>query len=158
MKQGYKIAFLRLLILFIGCVLVPSSLFAQYQRTVARGVTLEVIDGDTVPLPFVQVWFEGTTNGTTSDANGNFEISNTASMQTVSFSMVGYRKKLVRVKGERVIIRIRDDCRPFDPKKQAELYNPEDPTKHIGIRLVKEISTEFDYVNVLKLNNLIVKL
>ena len=64
----------------------------------------------------------------------------------------------VIVKGEQVIIRIRDDCRPFDPKKQAELYNPEDPTAHIGIRLVKEISTEFDYVNVLKLNNLIVKL
>ena len=64
----------------------------------------------------------------------------------------------VIVKGEQVIIRIRDDCRPFDPKKQVELYNPEDPEKHIGIRLCKKISTEFDYVNVLKLNNLIVKI
>ena len=80
----------------------PLNLYAQYQKTVVKGVTLEVINGDTVPLPFVQVWFEGTNNGTTSDVNGQFEISNTASMQTVSFSMVGYRKKLVRVKGERV--------------------------------------------------------
>ena len=64
----------------------------------------------------------------------------------------------VIVKGEQVIIRLRDDCRPFDPKKWAEIHNPEDPTKCIGIRLVKNISTEFDYVNVLKLNNLIIKI
>ncbi len=64
----------------------------------------------------------------------------------------------VIVKGERVIIRIRDDCRSFDPKKWAEIHHPEDPAAHIGIRLVKEISTEFDYVNVLKLNNLIIKI
>ena len=64
----------------------------------------------------------------------------------------------VIVDGERVIIRIRDDCRPFDPKKQAELYRSEDPTAHIGIRLCRKIATEFNYVNVLKLNNLIIKI
>jgi len=64
----------------------------------------------------------------------------------------------VIVKGEQVIIRMRDDCRPFDPKKQAELHNPEDSAAHIGIRLCKKISTEFDYVNALKLNNLIIKI
>ena len=64
----------------------------------------------------------------------------------------------VIVKGEQIIIRIRDDCRPFNPKKWAEIHNPKDPVAHIGIRLVKNISTEFDYVNVLKLNNLIIKI
>ena len=64
----------------------------------------------------------------------------------------------VIIKGEQVIIRLRDDCRPFDPKKQVEIYNPEDPAAHIGIRLCKKISTEFNYVNALKLNNLIIKI
>ena len=64
----------------------------------------------------------------------------------------------VIIKGEQVIIRIRDDCRPFDPKKQVEIYNSEDPAAHIGIRLCKKISTEFNYVNALKLNNLIIKI
>lgn len=64
----------------------------------------------------------------------------------------------VIVKDSQITIRIRDDCRSFDPRKWAEIYNPDDPTAHIGIRLVKKISTEFDYVNVLKLNNLIIKL
>ena len=62
------------------------------------------------------------------------------------------------IKGEQVILRLRDDCRPFNPKKWAELYNPDDPFSHIGIRIVHKMSTEFDYVNVLKLNNLLIKL
>ena len=64
----------------------------------------------------------------------------------------------VIVKDNQVIIRMRDDCRPFDPRKWEEIHNPDDPTAHIGIRLVHKISTEFDYVNVLKLNNLHIKL
>ena len=64
----------------------------------------------------------------------------------------------VIVKGEQVIIRLRDDCRPFDPKKWAKIHNPEDAASHIGIRLCRKISTDFNYVNVLKLNNLIIKL
>ena len=64
----------------------------------------------------------------------------------------------VIVKGEQIIIRMRDDCRPFDPKKWTEIHNPEDLAAHIGIRLCKNISTEFNYVNALKLNNLIIKI
>ena len=64
----------------------------------------------------------------------------------------------VIVKGEQVIIRLRDDCRPFDPKKWAKIHNPEDAASHIGIRLCRKISKDFNYVNVLKLNNLIIKL
>ena len=64
----------------------------------------------------------------------------------------------VIVDGRQVIIRLRDDCRPFDPKKQVELYNSEDPAAHIGIRLCRKIATEFNYVNILKLNNLIIKI
>lgn len=64
----------------------------------------------------------------------------------------------VIVDGEQVIIRLRDDCRAFDPKKQAELYHSEDPAAHIRIKLCRKIATEFNYVNVLKLNNLIVKI
>lgn len=64
----------------------------------------------------------------------------------------------VIIDGEQVIIRIRDDCQAFDPKKWAEIHNPEDPAAHIGIRLCRKIATEFNYVNVLKLNNLILKI
>ncbi len=64
----------------------------------------------------------------------------------------------VLIKDEQIIIRIRDDCRAFNPKKWVEIHNPEDPFAHIGIRIVKKMSTEFEYVNALKLNNLIIKI
>ena len=64
----------------------------------------------------------------------------------------------VIIKDDHVIIRIRDNCRSFDPKKWEEIHNPDDPTAHIGIRLVHKIATDFEYVNVLKLNNLHIKL
>ena len=64
----------------------------------------------------------------------------------------------VIIQGENIIIRIRDDCRAFNPKKWYEIYNPEDLTAHIGIRLVSKISKEFKYINVLNLNNLIIKI
>ena len=64
----------------------------------------------------------------------------------------------ILIKGEEITLRIRDDCRPFNPKKWYEIYNPEDVTKHIGIRLVAKMAKEIKYVNVMNLNNLIIKI
>ncbi len=64
----------------------------------------------------------------------------------------------VLIKGEEITLRIRDDCRPFNPKKWQEIYNDEDVTKHIGIRLVAKMAKEIKYVNVMNLNNLIIKI
>ena len=60
--------------------------------------------------------------------------------------------------GENVIVRIRDDCRACNPKKWHEIYNSENLESHIGIKLVSKIAAEFNYINVLKLNNLIIKI
>ncbi len=62
------------------------------------------------------------------------------------------------ISGENVIVRIRDDCRTFNPKKWHEIYYSKDPAAHIGIKLVSQMATEFKYINVLKMNNLIIKI
>ena len=64
----------------------------------------------------------------------------------------------VLIKGEEVTLRIRDDCRPFNPKKWNEIYNPEDVTAHIGIRLVEKMAKSIQYVNVMNLNYLTIKI
>lgn len=56
-----------------------------------------------------------------------------------------------------MIIRFRDSCNSFNPKEYYENYNEEDPTKHIGIRLVFSNATDIRYTNVFQLNNLIVR-
>ncbi|MGM9938058.1 MAG: MATE family efflux transporter [Candidatus Ornithomonoglobus sp.] len=63
--------------------------------------------------------------------------------------------KLV-LKGNNAILRFRDDCKQFNPKQYAEMINSEDPVAHIGIRMVVKSADSIDYVNAMKLNNLII--
>ena len=57
-------------------------------------------------------------------------------------------------KGDKRIIRIRDNCINFDPIHYMELHNSDDPTAHIGIRMVMKMVNDATYVNSLGLNNL----
>jgi Na+-driven multidrug efflux pump/anti-sigma regulatory factor (Ser/Thr protein kinase) len=52
------------------------------------------------------------------------------------------------------VIRIRDNCIGFDPTKYLELHQSDDPTAHIGLRMVMGMVKEANYVNSLGLNNL----
>ena len=58
-------------------------------------------------------------------------------------------------KEDRWILRLRDNCRSFDPVHYMELHKTEeDPTSHIGIRMVFAVVKDAKYVNSLGLNNL----
>lgn len=57
-------------------------------------------------------------------------------------------------KGDSRVIRIRDNCVNFDPIKYLELHSDDDPTSHIGIRMVMKMVKSANYVNSLGLNNL----
>ena len=61
--------------------------------------------------------------------------------------------RLVYKDGRRVI-RIRDNCTSFDPIHYLELHKSDDPTSHIGIRMVMKMVKSANYVNSLGLNNL----
>ena len=61
------------------------------------------------------------------------------------------------IKGEDIILRIRDDCLIFDPVKQLLLYSEEEPTHHMGLRMIIGSARDTQYTCILKLNNLIIK-
>ncbi|MCR5372388.1 MAG: ATP-binding protein [Solobacterium sp.] len=52
----------------------------------------------------------------------------------------------------KVILRIKDDCVPFDPQKRKELSGGEDAAKNIGIRMVYGMADSIEYRNILGLN------
>ena len=52
------------------------------------------------------------------------------------------------------VIRIRDNCRDFDPIEYMNLHSDDDPSSHIGIRLVMKMVKDAKYVNSIGLNNL----
>lgn len=61
-------------------------------------------------------------------------------------------------KGDGYYVRFRNDCLIFDPVKQIRLLSEEDPTYHIGLRMIAGIAKDIQYTCVLKLNNILVKL
>ena len=70
------------------------------QTTGAEGVVKDATTGET--LPSVQVYFTGTTIGTITDLDGNFQIENSQGLVTLSFQMMGYKTQIVNLKANRV--------------------------------------------------------
>ncbi len=81
----------------------------------------------------------------------------------VDFGFAGDKKKhyidsrIVYHKDE-VLLRIKDDCKPFDPVEMYHHINTEDPFANIGIKMVMRIAWDVSYQNLLGLNVLTIKL
>lgn len=61
-------------------------------------------------------------------------------------------------KGDDLILRIKDDCVPFDPATRASMLAPEDVSKNIGIRMVYDIADKVEYQSILGLNVLTIRI
>ncbi|MBQ7247999.1 MAG: ATP-binding protein [Lachnospiraceae bacterium] len=77
----------------------------------------------------------------------------------VSYGFTEGRDNLIELrlikKEDRWILRLRDNCESFDPVHYMELHKTEDdPTSHLGIRMVFAVVKDAKYVNSLGLNNL----
>lgn len=66
--------------------------------------------------------------------------------------------RILAKKGE-VILRVRDDCRPFNLMEQYQMIiEQEDITQNIGIRMIVRSSKSVQYLSTLSTNNLIIRL
>ena len=61
-------------------------------------------------------------------------------------------------KNDDVILRIKDDCVPFDPGERQKIAEGDDIAKNIGIRMVFKIARDVQYQNILGLNVLTIKI
>ncbi|MCR4926486.1 MAG: ATP-binding protein [Lachnospiraceae bacterium] len=57
-----------------------------------------------------------------------------------------------------IIICLKDDCAPFDPKEASKLFDPDDTVHNIGLRLASRLSKSMNYQNTLGLNILTIVL
>ncbi len=61
-------------------------------------------------------------------------------------------------KDEDIILRIKDDCVPFDPQDRNKITAGDDLVKNIGIRMIYQMSDDIDYQNILGLNVLTIRI
>lgn len=100
---------LRVILFCSICSLAHAAVFAQ-TREIAGRVTTQAGEG----LPGVSIYQKGTTNGTVSDADGNFKLR-MATPATLVFSSIGYVMEEIAVNDEAFLdIRMTDDVVGLD--------------------------------------------
>lgn len=55
-------------------------------------------------------------------------------------------------KQDELLIRLKDNCRLFNPKEVQDLFDPQDVTHNIGLRIVSKIARTMSYNNCLGIN------
>ncbi|MGE5427749.1 MAG: carboxypeptidase-like regulatory domain-containing protein, partial [Methylococcaceae bacterium] len=88
-------------IFFLFLTVLPTIATAQAQKTVSGKVS----DNTGVPLPGVSVVIKGTTNGSITDAQGNYTLQNVPSDATLTFSFVGMQSQDVAI-GQRSVLNV----------------------------------------------------
>lgn len=83
----------------IVCALffITATIHAQ---TIVKGIVKEVQEEEETPLPFANVYIEGTTIGTTTNLDGFYELNLEPGTYTVSFSFIGYDKVSKEIKAD----------------------------------------------------------
>jgi hypothetical protein len=80
---------------FIGLLMLLSlNTFAQ-KLTSVRGQVTDAKTKD--PLPYVNVQFDGTTIGVTSDIDGNFFLETKSNVSKIKISYVGYKQQIIPI-------------------------------------------------------------
>ncbi|UXE66131.1 MAG: TonB-dependent receptor [Chryseotalea sp. WA131a] len=87
--------------------------FASFCQRLIEG---KVLSGDDKqPLPGVSIGIEGTTRGTISDANGDFQLEVKDSDKALAFSFVGYKPTIVQLTGQnRLEVTLQPDVMNLD--------------------------------------------
>ncbi|WP_159522458.1 TonB-dependent receptor [Sunxiuqinia indica] len=88
-----------------GRQIVLSPLAEKDYLALLQDITVggKVSDSSGDPLPGVTVVIKGTTKGTITDSNGNYELTNVSPNQVLVFSFVGMRSQEIPVKGKQQI-------------------------------------------------------
>lgn len=84
-------------------ILFLCSMQNGFSQTIVRGAVTDAKTGETIP--FVNVLFEGTNTGKTTDFNGQYFIQTNDTVSRIRFSILGYKTEFRNVKpGESQII------------------------------------------------------
>lgn len=109
-RWGKAIRIMELAVGLILFAIIPATAANSYSQTVRINnqqqgikVTGTVTDQAGVSVPGVSVVVKGTTNGTITDSNGHYSLSNVSENATLQFSFVGMKAQEVAVEGKTAI-------------------------------------------------------
>ena len=86
-------------LLHICLISLATALWSVVPAAAQNKVSGHVSDAGGADLPGVYVLVQGSANGTSTDANGNFELGGVPSTGSLVFSMIGMQEQVVRLDG-----------------------------------------------------------
>lgn len=101
--EGTEVAYVikdRIIVLSSAADLIDDTANTVFQQATIKG---QVVDSEGLPLPGVTVIVKGTTQGTVTNADGNYSISNIPDNATLVFSFIGMRTQEVVVGNQTTI-------------------------------------------------------
>ena len=117
-----------LIILLIFCGVIPAIAQTEKGLSIVEGYVLDDISSE--PLPSVNIIFQNTTIGTTTDLNGKYKIKSRHHNDTLVFKMIGFKDVKVfveRSKKYRLIIRMKEDSQLLNEVVITPGENPSYP-------------------------------
>lgn len=92
-----------LIVIGIGLITIamPDFVYAQSEKIEVSGIVTDASDEN--PLPGVNVAIKGTSQGTSTDAEGAYTLRASSASDTLTFSFIGYQTREVPVQGREVI-------------------------------------------------------
>lgn len=114
--------------------------FPALAQTIIKGVVTDAKTGE--PLPFVSVSIKGTTSGTSSDVQGNYELQTSENVSKIEFSFLGYitlTKEFVTGTTQTIDASLKADSRTLDEiviKPKKERYRNKD---NPAVELIRQV-------------------
>lgn len=124
---------------------------------IIQGRVVDASNG--TPLPYVQIFYAGTTRGTLSNEQGQFSLSNSNNDSLIVFKMMGYQNDTLAVRPGKSVHNKRIKLRPaitemeavtVRPKKKKERYKRKD---NPAVELVKQVIAHKDSNRLEKVSN-----
>ena len=78
----------------------PEASFSAVSQTTKKTITGTVVDANNEPVIGAVVVVTGTSNGTVTDAQGNFKYNIPASAPSITVTSIGYKDQLVKISGK----------------------------------------------------------
>ena len=121
----------------------------------------QVFSADSVPLPSANVWFSGTKNGCTTNEEGFFYLRSNEPQRTLIVSVVGYKRKTVKLdygRDQMVTIFLDEEFWPIDamvvrPDNRQALYIINNVYSHHRENMLKPYILKTSDVNLTDIPN-----
>ena len=100
--------------------------FSQFAFSQIQGIVKDSLSGK--PIPYVNIWVENENIGTTTEENGEFNISVSQKRKNLIVSVIGYQKKIIKISQSKNIF-----LSPSDFQIQEVIISNRKNTKEIEI-------------------------